>query len=74
MYFFLLTAISHFINVRYIIANHFVIVNLFYQNGRTPLMTAAISGKTEILKMLLEAKADANTQDKVNNAAHVCMM
>ena len=37
-------------------------------------MTAAISGKTEILKMLLEAKADANTQDKVNNAAHVCMM
>ena len=38
-------------------------------------MTAAISGKTEILMMLLEAKADANTQDKVNNAAaHVCMM
>ena len=35
------------------------------QDGRTPLMTAASEGHVDILKILIEAKAQLNTQDEV---------
>lgn len=35
------------------------------QDGKTPLMTASANGDDEIVRMLIEAKAQVNTQDKV---------
>ena len=35
------------------------------QNGRTPLMEASFEGHVDIVRILIEAKAQINTQDKV---------
>ena len=36
------------------------------QNGKTALMKASLYGHTEVVKVLVEAKADLNFTDKVN--------
>ena len=38
---------------------------LFTQGGRTPLMRASFDGYVEIVKILVEAKAQINAQDRV---------
>ena len=35
------------------------------QGGNTPLMSASKSGKLDVVKHLLECKADVNVRDKV---------
>lgn len=42
-------------------------VNIEHQLGWTPLMVAAVNGKLEICKILLEAGADPNLTDKFAN-------
>ena len=36
------------------------------QNGVTPLMTASFHGHVDIVRMLIEAKAQVNTQEEVH--------
>ena len=43
----------------------------FIQMGETPLMTASYNGHVDILKTLIEAKAQINTQDEVGNSLHI---
>lgn len=44
-------------------------VNMRHQLGWTPLMVAAINGKVDICKLLLNAGADPNIGDKFINAS-----
>ena len=45
---------------------YFVTANVcFLQNGWTPLMTASIEGHVDIVRLLIEAKAEVNTQEEV---------
>lgn len=39
-------------------------VNIFAQDGRTPLHMACRSGQEEIVQMLLDANADVNARTK----------
>ena len=36
------------------------------QRGKTPLFTASSSGHTDVMRLLLENKADPNISDKVS--------
>ena len=40
------------------------------QNGVTPLMAASFHGHVDIVRMLIEAKAQVNTQYKVSCSSH----
>ena len=44
-------------------------VNMYCQDGRTPLLRAADKGQTEIAKMLLEKGADVEAKD--NEVSHM---
>ena len=45
---------------------------MFRQNGQTPAYVAAEKGEQECLKLLIEAKGDFNTSDKVVCALCMC--
>ena len=39
--------------------------SVLFQNGQTPLMAASSSGHLDVVKALIEARADVNAVDKV---------
>ena len=45
-------------------------IQLFTQNGKTPLMVASVEGHVDIVRMLIEANAQVNEQDEVCNSIH----
>jgi hypothetical protein len=48
--------------------DHGADVNVFSQSGLTPLMEAASRGQTEVVKLLLAAKADVNLRSAAHDA------
>ena len=44
----------------------YIIVFHYPQDGRTPLYTASSNGQTDVVRVLLENKADPNISDKVS--------
>ena len=47
-------------NIELMLSSMFV-----YQDGRTSLMVAAVAGKVEVVKLLLDRGADISAADKV---------
>ena len=45
-------------------------LGLYTQNGWTPLMTASFEGHIDIVRILIEAKAQINTQEEVCCSYH----
>jgi len=42
-------------------------LSLSIQDGKTPLMAASFSGHTEVVRVLIEANAHVNQQNKVKS-------
>ena len=53
----------------HVLYHHGVIIHsmcqTYSQNGWTPLMKASIEGRVDIVRLLIEAKAQINAQDEV---------
>ena len=63
----------HYDDICSVILEYVIEDYLYYQNGRTALLLAVAKGQYDMVKVLLEAEADPETNDNVSRGMSMSM-